>query len=174
MALDKVNHNYSDPLKISGAIVDGTLTVSGNPITTSALAQSTEPSAPTAGLVWVNTSGSASNAQRLRWKKTPSTGTAVLSGSNDSGNLTLSYTPGFEQVYLNGSLLVMGVDYTATDGTSITLTQSTNSGDIIEIVSVSAVGLTNVYTQAQSDARYLSVSAVTSTLSNPIFLLMGA
>ena len=55
----------------------------------------------------------------LIWRKTMSGGETSLSGY-DSASQALSYTPGQEQVYLNGILLVRGDDYTATNGTSIT------------------------------------------------------
>jgi len=55
----------------------------------------------------------------LIWRKTAAGGETSLSGY-DNASQALSYTPGQEQVYLNGILLVRGDDYTATNGTSIT------------------------------------------------------
>jgi hypothetical protein len=72
------------------------------------------------------------NIQVLRWSKTPTAGTTVLSGTDD-GSQGLAYTPGYETVYLNGVLLVRGSDYTATNGTTITLSVATVSGDIVNV-----------------------------------------
>jgi flagellar basal body L-ring protein FlgH len=52
------------------------------------------------------------------WKKTMSGGETSVSGTDDNA-VTLSYTVGLEQVFINGVLQVRGADYTATNGTSI-------------------------------------------------------
>ena len=59
---------------------------------------------------------------------------AVYTGADDNGN-TLSYTAGSQLVYLNGILLVDSADYTAANGTTITLTTGANVNDVISIVS---------------------------------------
>jgi len=48
-------------------------------------------------------------------------------------NQALSYTPGQEQVYLNGILLVRGDDYTATNGTSITGLSALAANDFVQV-----------------------------------------
>jgi hypothetical protein len=68
-----------------------------------------------------------------------------------NGN-TLSYTPGKEQVYLNGVLLVGGgADYTATTGTSITGLVATVAGDVIEVLVIAAFTVANAYTIAETN-----------------------
>jgi hypothetical protein len=111
-------------------------------------------------MVWVNTSGSAQNYQLIRWKNTPTAGTTVLSGLADDGTTTLQYTVGYEKVYFNGILIVKGVDYTATNGTSITLTQATVTGDTVEVFNTISLGVTSTYTTTQSDARYLQPAGI--------------
>ena len=69
-----------------------------------------------------------------RWKYTSTGGETSLSGLDDNGN-TLSYQLGTEQIHLNGSLLVRGVDYVATTGSSITGLIALIAGDVIDIVS---------------------------------------
>ena len=69
-----------------------------------------------------------------RWKYTSTGGETSLSGLDDNGN-TLSYQLGTEQVHLNGILLVRGVDYVATTGSSITGLIALIAGDVIDIVS---------------------------------------
>lgn len=61
--------------------------------------------------------------------------TTVFQGSDDNSN-TLSYTTGSPPrvaVYLNGLLLDWGTDFTATNGSSVTLTSAAVSGDLIQI-----------------------------------------
>jgi hypothetical protein len=59
-------------------------------------------------------------------------GETSLSGY-DNASQALSYTPGQEQVYLNGILLVRGDDYTATNGTSITGLSALAASDFIQV-----------------------------------------
>jgi hypothetical protein len=68
----------------------------------------------------------------LIWRKTMSGGETSLSGY-DNASQALSYTPGQEQVYLNGILLVRGDDYTATNGTSITGLAALAASDFVQI-----------------------------------------
>ena len=59
--------------------------------------------------------------------------TTSFSGSDANSN-TLAYTAGALQVYLNGILLDPATDYTATNGTSIVLTDAAVSGDDLQII----------------------------------------
>ena len=60
----------------------------------------------------------------------------VFSITTTTTSLTgLVYTPGFVHVYHNGVRLVDGTDYTATNGTSITLTTAAQSGDEVVVIS---------------------------------------
>ena len=68
----------------------------------------------------------------LIWRKTMSGGETSLSGY-DNASQALSYTPGQEQVYLNGILLVRGDDYTATNGTSVTGLSALAASDFVQI-----------------------------------------
>jgi hypothetical protein len=72
----------------------------------------------------------------------------------DANGLTLAYTVGSEQVYLNGVLQVRGSDYTATNGTSIVLTSGALVSDVLNVIAFSALALSDTYTQAQADAKF--------------------
>ncbi len=74
---------------------------------------------------------------------------------------TFTYQPGFLDVWLNGSKLVPVTDFTATDGTSFTLLTSAVLNDEVQAVSFGSYFVPGAYTQAQSDARYMSISAQT-------------
>lgn len=71
------------------------------------------------------------------------------------------YTIGYLDVFLNGVKLVAGTDYTASNGTSVILTQATALNDIVELVAFIPRGLTDGYTKAESDARFLGIDAET-------------
>jgi len=57
---------------------------------------------------------------------------SAFTGADDN-NATLSYTAGNILVQVNGVILVNGVDYTATDGSTITLTEAADSGDAVVV-----------------------------------------
>ena len=61
--------------------------------------------------------------------------TTVISGTDDN-SATLSYTAGFEAVFLNGIRLVAGDDYTQTNSSTITLTANAVNGDIVQVVAI--------------------------------------
>jgi len=128
------------------------------------IAQTTEPATLIDGLIWIDTDGTVVGQQMTRWSKAPTGGTTSLSGLDDN-NVTLGYTVGYEQVYRNGVLLSRGNDYTATNGTSITLTDATITGDIIEVFASAVLAIADVYTQAQVN---------TLINDNTIMTIMGA
>jgi len=119
-----------------------------------AFAQTTEPASPVDGVIWVDTDGAVVGQAVVRWSKAPTGGTTSLTGLDDS-SVTLSYTAGYEQVYRNGTLLSRGNDYTATNGTSITLIDATLTGDIIEVIGSAVLAIADVYTQAQVNSGFI-------------------
>jgi len=76
--------------------------------------------------------GQSPGLQVTRWSKAPSAGTTTLSGLDDY-SVGLTYTAGYESVYLNGVLLDRTTDYTATNGTTIVLSAATVAGDIVNV-----------------------------------------
>jgi len=76
--------------------------------------------------------GQSPGLQVIRWSKAPTAGTTTLSGLDDY-SVGLTYTAGYESVYLNGVLLDRTTDYTATNGTTIVLTTATVAGDIVNV-----------------------------------------
>ena len=99
------------------------------------------------------------------FKYTITSNTTAITGNDDDG-ASLSYTVGSEQVYLNGVKLVdAGTDYTATNTTTVTLAANAISGDVVEIVCVTAADLVQGYYTAGSFAattanQVLSANAV--------------
>jgi hypothetical protein len=114
------------------------------------------PSSPVTGDIWIDqTTGN--GIQLVRWRKTIASSGSTITGLDDN-NLTLSYTAGNEQVYINGTLITRGQDYTATNGTSVVLTQSAEIGDTVEIFGNPLFSVTDVYTQAQANSLYVAKS----------------
>ena len=94
-----------------------------------------------------------SAATSTRWRKTMSGGETTLTGTDDS-TISLGYTVGYEQVYLNGVLLVRGVDYTASSGTSITgLSPALAASDVAEVLSWTPYSVSNALTTTIVDAK---------------------
>jgi len=98
-------------------------------------------------------SGSAGASAAVSYSYSATAGQTTFSGA-DLNSLTLSYTVGAEQVYLNGVLLVRTTDYTATTGTSIVLALPATASDTLVVVAYGAFNVANTYTQAEADARY--------------------
>jgi hypothetical protein len=79
---------------------------------------------------------------------------------------SINYTVGAIDVYFNGIRLTEGTDYTATNGTSIVLTDPAAAGDIIDLVALSAVNTyinDNIYTKTETDSL---LSAKQDTLAS--------
>ena len=106
-----------------------------------------------------------------RWSKAPAGGTTSLSGLDDN-SVALVYSVGYEQVYRNGVLLSRGNDYTATTGNSITLTDATIAGDIIEVFANELVPLTDAISKGQFTAKGALLSATAA--STPGVLTVGS
>ena len=111
-------------------------------------------------LTFQNESGGGGGGATLSiFKYTVSSNTTVFTG-NDDDNQSLSYTVGAEQVFLNGVKLVDGgTDYTATNANTITLAQNAISGDVLEVVAVSAADLV---------AGFFTATSFSTTSSNQV------
>jgi hypothetical protein len=92
---------------------------------------------------------------QVRWSKAPSAGTTSLSGLDDN-SVSLVYSVGYEAVYRNGVLLSRTNDYTATDGTTVTLIDATITGDIIEVFANQTIPLTDTYSQTVANSLFVN------------------
>jgi hypothetical protein len=99
-----------------------------------------------AGYIGSKASVVSSGAER---KKTfaITTSTTTLTG--------LSYTVDQVHVFHNGVRLVDGTDYTATNGTSITLMSAAENGDEVVVISYAGFQVADAYTQAEADAEFV-------------------
>jgi hypothetical protein len=117
--------------------------------------QTSAPTGPATGDLWVDSDSDVDTYTRqlTRYKFVASGGETSLSGA-DANNVTLAYTPGAEQVYLNGALLNRGSDYVATNGTSITsLSPALVANDIVEIFAYVAFNPANSIAPTLVDAK---------------------
>lgn len=105
---------------------------------------------------WI-TAASAVNGTSARFKYTATASQTTFTGLDDNSN-SLAYDAGFIDTYLNGIRLVSGVDYTATNGTSIVLTTGAALNDILEVVAYGTFQLANF---SINDANDVSTSGVT-------------
>jgi hypothetical protein len=99
-------------------------------------------------------SGAAGAAAAISYSYSATAGQTTFSGT-DLNSLTLAYTVGAEQVYLNGVLLVRTTDYTATNGTSVVLALAATLNDTLVVVAYGAFNVANTYTIAQADAAFI-------------------
>ena len=102
-------------------------------------------------------------------------GQTTFSGSDDDAD-TLQYSAGHIAVYLNGILLVDSADYTASNGTSIVLTDPAVNGDVLSIlkfggntVGVDSAGIINLI-----DSAYIQARTVAGTDSAAIIQLIDS
>ena len=115
--------------------------------------QASAPTSPSTGDIWVDSDADVTSGsqQFQRFRFVASGGETTISGA-DANGAVLAYTAGAELVVLNGSTLVRGQDYTATNGTSITgLSPALVANDVLEVFSFIAFNVANTYTQAQVD-----------------------
>ena len=77
---------------------------------------------------------------RAEFDYTATAGQTTFTGQ-DNDSQTMAYTAGRIDVYLNGSHLNVGDDYTATNGTSVVLESGAQAGDSLVVVSHGTVNL---------------------------------
>jgi hypothetical protein len=72
---------------------------------------------------------------------------------------TSGYIVGYVDVFLNGTKLIVGEDYTASNGINVVLVQGVAVGDSVEVVSFIPRGLSDGYLKAEADAKYLQLTS---------------
>jgi hypothetical protein len=108
------------------------------------------------GSSWVD-AGSAVNGTAER---------SVYTATSGQTTFSATYDVGFVDVYLNGVKLIVGTDFTATNGTSIVLATGATVGDTVDIVAYGAFSVADTYTQSAADTRFLRVTNNLSDLND--------
>jgi len=84
--------------------------------------------------------------------------TFTATASQTTFTPTSGYTVGYLDVYHNGVKLINGDDYTASNGSTFVLASGAASGDVVESVAYLPRGLSDGYTKAEADARYMDIN----------------
>jgi hypothetical protein len=129
------------------------------------------------GTVWIDSNEDVGSgfdiASFVRWQKILSASATTISGLDDN-DLFLLYTPEFENVYVNGTLLARGEDYIGSSGSAIVLTEAAVSGDIIEIHIFESFSIADAYTKTQSDAKYATQNDLDNIDLSPYLTISSA
>lgn len=107
------------------------------------------------GSQWVTVAGKGdqgTSSSIATWVKTVSGGETSVSG-NDDNSQPLSYTVGQELVFINGTLLKRGSDYTATTGNSITGLTALAANDVVTVWTVNAFSVTDAISNTIVNAK---------------------
>jgi hypothetical protein len=96
---------------------------------------------------------------------TATAGQTAFTGT-DANGVTLAFSVGLIQVFLNGVLLSPGDDYTPTAGT-VTLVSGAAVSDVLVVVAFASFQVADVYTQAQSDGRYYTKAQSDAAFTTP-------
>lgn len=107
------------------------------------------------GSLWLDTDGNIqpSSVDLTRWGKVAIAAQDTFTGEAEGGGANLTYTPGNEQVFLNGVQLVRGSDYTADSGTGIVLASAASAGDIFQVLTLPPVAIVDAVTKNTYDAK---------------------
>ena len=149
-----------------------------NSVQPGAVYQTSAPSSPAVGQIWIDSDEDVTtfDSNIIRRKAiTATAGQTVFTAD-------LPFIDGFEQIFMNGLLLVKTTDYATSGGNTVTLTSAAAASDIIEIVSVTGANSVNTYTQAEVNALLaantsvapLSISANTTLVAKKRYFVTSA
>jgi hypothetical protein len=113
--------------------------------------QSSEPSSPVTGQVWIDSDSTdvAFDTNIIRRQAFTATAAQTVFTTD------VSFIDGYEQVFFNGMLLLRTTDYTTSNSNTITLPSGAAVNDIIEVVTVTNLNSVNTYTQAEINSAIL-------------------
>lgn len=103
------------------------------------------------GAQWIQASAAA-QAILVVYKFTATAGQTTFTGTDDGG-LTLGYTVGSAIVTVNGTVMEVGTDVTASSGSSVVLAVAAALNDEINVYAFSTFNIANTYTKAEVDAQ---------------------
>ena len=122
------------------------------------------------GASWIKASAAAVTSV-VTYEYTATASQTVFSGA-DLNSVSMTFTSGLIQVFLNGVLLNPGDDYAGASN-AVTLVSAAAVGDSLTVVAFASFNMANTYTIAEVDAL-VAVAVAGGTGYKDIFLLMGA
>jgi hypothetical protein len=142
------------------------------------LYQTTAPLNPEIGQIWIDADDEVDVFDQNIIRR--QTFTAVA--EQDTFTVTVPFIPGYEQVFMNGILLLRTTDYTTPTEHTVVLTADATAGDIIDVLTVTNLNSVDVYTQAETDALLaantsvapLSISANTNLVAKKRYFVTSA
>lgn len=99
---------------------------------------------------------------------TPTSTRQSFTATANQTTFSIAYAVGFVDVFVNGVKLTPSIDFTATNGTSVTLTVASTVGDLVDIIAgnifdVASVNANNITTGTVATARLGSGTANSTT-----------
>jgi len=158
-ALDNFDDRYLGP-----KANDPTLDNDGNALTDGALYSNTTTKKMRIyfnAYGWIDAS-SASVATLVTYEYVATAGQTTFSG-NDANGVSLSYTVGAEVVLAQGAKLKRGVDYTASNGSSIVLVEGLGVGQELSVLAFGNFAVADTYLKSEADARFVNATGDTMT-----------
>ncbi len=113
---------------------------------------------------WVDAS-SASVATLVTYEFVATTAAQTSFSGNDSNGILLSYTVGAEVVLAQGTKLKRGVDYTASNGSSIVLVEGLGVGQELSVLAFGAFAVANTYLKSEADATFQPKNSALTAIS---------
>jgi hypothetical protein len=143
-----------------------------------ALYQTTAPTSPEVGQIWIDSDDEVDVFDKNIIRR--QTFTAVA--AQTTFTVDVQFIPGYEQVFMNGILLLRNTDYTTPTEHTVVLASGATAGDIIDVLTVTNLNSVDVYTQAETDALLeantsvapLSISANTNLLAKKRYFVTSA
>jgi len=125
----------------------------------------TAPASPTTGDLWFDTS---SNTMKVYGSSGFQNAGSSVNGTAQRSTFTATagqttfaatYDAGFVDVYLNGVKLIVGTDFTATNGTSVVLASGAAASDTVDIVAYGTFQLSNFSINDANDVNAAGASS---------------
>jgi hypothetical protein len=129
--------------------------------------QTSAPSNPVTGQLWVDSdeTGDSLDPYIIRRK------TITATAGQTVFTTDVVFTDGYEQIYYNGVLLVRTTDYTTSGGTNtVTLLQGASAGDTVEIISSTPINLVNTAVTSGGN-NFVGAQTITSTTNGNNFII---
>lgn len=143
-----------------------------------ALYQPNAPANPEVGQIWIDADEDVTTFDPNIVRRQVFTATA----SQTSFTTNVTFVQGYEQVFMNGILLVRATDYTTPTTSNILLSAGASVGDLLEVITVTNFTAVDTYTQAEVDTLLaantsvapLSISANTNLLAKKRYFVTSA